>query len=135
MQHFHVARVGRRAIEDLGGQPRFTHLLCKVGVFHGIETGALLACQKKVPQPRLPGAAFQGAQDLLLSVSQDKRVAHLYLSDEFVLNGHDVLANKATDLLEQRRHFVWDTQIHFFLLDPVRDGPLHRMWDALLLKD
>ena len=51
VQHFHIARIRRRAVEHFSRHMRLPHLLGEVGVFHGIQAGAGVAIgEEEVPQ-------------------------------------------------------------------------------------
>ena len=64
LDHFHVAGVGRGAIEDFGGEQRPAHLLGEIGVFDRREAVALVgAGQPEVPQALWPRAlAFRDSR-------------------------------------------------------------------------
>ena len=112
-QYFHVAGIGRRAIERLRREMRTPHDLAQRRVLQIGEAGAVLGMrQKKIPQILRPGFALQFLHDCqgLPGIAAAPVLLHLLV--EARLRRIDVGIHEGADLLLQKSNLVAVRKIH-----------------------
>ncbi len=118
-QHFHVAGIGRRAVEGLRAEPRTAHDFRQRRVFGVGQAGTQLGFrQEQVPQPFGPGLGLQFLDDGggLPAIA----LAHLLVED--FLGGVDMRVHERLNALAQLLNLGGIGEIHgatFSTLDDV----------------
>ncbi len=112
-QHFHVARVGGRAIEGLGCEMRASHDLAQRRVLEVGETGAVLGVrQEEIPQILRPCLALQVLHHLGGPPGIAVVTVFLHFFVEAPLRRVDVSVHETLQLLLQETNFFAVREIH-----------------------
>ena len=112
LEHLHIARVRRGAVEHLGRDADLAHFLCQIGVFHGGQPVALVAVgQPKVPEAPLFRLGFEPVDDFQLTIRVLKPVARgvfSHLGVVFCIQRFDIFVNHFTHSVDKRADAVGD---------------------------
>ena len=113
-QHFHVAGVRRRAVEDLRRQPRPAHLLRQIRILDSVQAVAALGVrQEEVPKAFLLGFGLEAFEDLVHALGVLPAVGRLGdLGFVLDIERHDLVADHVLDAVVDRGDAVGHSKIH-----------------------
>ncbi len=113
LEHLHVARVGRVAVEDFGGQMALAHLLRKIGIFdRGQPRAAIAVRQPEIPQPFGLRLRLEPFENLGLPLGELPAVSLGDFGKKFLIRRHDVLADHLGEAGMNRREALRHSKIH-----------------------